>query len=97
VGGVSVALLGLLLYLGVFGAALWRLRDGASTPGAISLALLGLALSGALYSTYLTYLELFVIRAICPWCVSSALLLVALCGLGAWDLAALERQEASAV
>jgi uncharacterized membrane protein len=30
------------------------------------------ALMGVLFSVYLTYLELFVIRAICQWCVASA-------------------------
>lgn len=33
---------------------------------------------GVLYSAYLTYLELFVIHEICPWCVASALVMVAL-------------------
>jgi uncharacterized membrane protein len=31
------------------------------------------ALIGVLFSAYLTYLELFVIRAICQWCVASAI------------------------
>ena len=32
---------------------------------------------GVLYSAYLTYLELFVIRAICQWCVASAVVVAA--------------------
>ncbi|MEW6638769.1 MAG: vitamin K epoxide reductase family protein, partial [Actinomycetota bacterium] len=35
------------------------------------------ALVGTLYSAYLTYLELFVIQAICQWCVASAGLIAA--------------------
>jgi uncharacterized membrane protein len=30
------------------------------------------ALMGVLFSAYLTYLELFAIRAICQWCLASA-------------------------
>lgn len=35
------------------------------------------ALVGTLFSAYLTYLELFVIHAICEWCVASAAVMVA--------------------
>jgi uncharacterized membrane protein len=35
------------------------------------------ALVGVLFSAYLSYLELFVLRAICQWCVASAVLVVA--------------------
>ena len=38
----------------------------------------GIILFGFLYSAYLTYLELFVIKAICPWCVASAILMTVL-------------------
>lgn len=68
--GVPVALLGVLAYAGMLLAALLGGREAA---------LFGLfvALVGALFSVYLTYLELFVIRAICQWCVASALVIVA--------------------
>lgn len=39
----------------------------------IALAIFGLSLMGVLYSAYLTYLELFVIYAICRWCVTLAI------------------------
>jgi uncharacterized membrane protein len=35
------------------------------------------------FSAYLTYLELFVIDAICQWCVASAVLMTALLALNA--------------
>jgi uncharacterized membrane protein len=35
----------------------------------------GLALSGAGYAAYLTYVELEVLHAICVWCVASATIL----------------------
>jgi uncharacterized membrane protein len=69
--GVPVALLGLLGYAAI-GAALLARGEAAL------LAAAGLSLAGAGFSAYLTYRELFTIRAICIWCVASALLLAAL-------------------
>ena len=69
--GVPVALLGLIGYVAI-GATL-------AVPGELArLAGAGLALVGAGFSAYLTYLELFVIDAICQWCVASALVMLAL-------------------
>jgi uncharacterized membrane protein len=70
-GGVPVALLGLLGYAGIL-AALF-------VPGEIGLmAAAGQAVAGAGFSAYLTYREVFTIDAICIWCVASAVLLAAL-------------------
>jgi uncharacterized membrane protein len=33
---------------------------------------------GVLFTVYLTYLELFVIHAICRWCVASGFIIVAI-------------------
>ena len=41
-----------------------------------------IALFGAIFSTYLTGLELSVINAICPWCVVSNVLMLLILGLG---------------
>ena len=38
------------------------------------LAVFGLGLTGVAFSAYLTYLELYVIHAVCPFCVTSAVL-----------------------
>jgi len=37
--------------------------------------LLAMALFGVLFSLYLTYIELFVILAVCIWCLTSAVLM----------------------
>jgi uncharacterized membrane protein len=68
--GVPVAALGLGEYAGLLLSALLRGEGGA---------LLGLfvTLASVLFSAYLTYLELFVIYAICQWCVASAALMTA--------------------
>jgi uncharacterized membrane protein len=41
----------------------------------VNLALFGVTLIGMIYSAYLTYLEVAVIHAICPFCVLSAVLM----------------------
>ena len=40
--------------------------------------LVSLATVGVLFTAYLTYLELFVIHAICRWCVGSAVIIAAI-------------------
>ena len=77
IAGVPIALFGMLGYLAIGVSALASTRQdwlGEQAP----LAVFGLSLIGVLYSAYLTYLEIFVIRAICPWCVASALLMIAI-------------------
>ena len=50
-----------------------------------------LALVGFGYSVFLTYLELFVIDAICQWCVFSAVLMTVLFAVNAIRMVALRR------
>jgi uncharacterized membrane protein len=72
--GIPVAVWGIAFYLAV--AALWAgnryLEERLA--GLSLLGLLGLTLLGSLFSIYLTCLELFVIRAICTWCLTSAVI-----------------------
>ena len=84
VGPLPVALVGLGGFVPMAALALWRLR--ADAPDWALTALFGLSLAGTLYVAYLTYLELFVIAAICPWCVSVALAAVALLVLTVLEL-----------
>lgn len=68
VGPVPVAAIGLAGFLALLATVLvWT----PARPWAGTVAF-GLSLAGALYVGYLTYLELFVIGAICPWCVAVA-------------------------
>ena len=69
--GLNVAVFGIVGYVLLFGAALLR-GDRARIAG------FALALTGFGFSAYLTYLELFVIDAICQWCVASAVLMTVL-------------------
>ena len=50
---------------------------------AAGVGLLGLTLVGTLFSIYLTWLELFVIQAVCAWCLSSAVIITLLMLLAA--------------
>jgi len=72
--GVPIAVWGLLDYLAIL--ALWagqRFLSG-KTASWSSFALILLAVFGTLFSIYLTSLELFAIKAICLWCLSSAVI-----------------------
>lgn len=68
-GGFPVALLGAIAYFTVFGltAAAW-LRPSSL----LVLAAWGVALASFAFSMYLTYVELWVLDAICVYCVISA-------------------------
>ena len=69
--------------LGAIGAAVVLVCafSGASRVRAVGAAV---AIGGAAFSLYLTFLELFVIDAICQWCVASAVLMVALAIVCCW-------------
>ena len=70
-GGIPVAVLGLAGYIGILGSLVIRTELGRIAGFAI-------ALIGFGFSMYLTYRELFTIKAICQWCVSSAVLMTLL-------------------
>jgi len=69
--GIPVAVLGLAGYVCILGSLAIRNEMGRFIGFAI-------ALVGFLFSMYLTYRELFTIKAICQWCVSSAVLMTLL-------------------
>ena len=74
VRGIPVAVLGALAYAGLLALLLLEPRwDLVETWGPV--AVFGLALAGTLYSAYLTYIEVAVIHKICPYCVTSAVVI----------------------
>jgi uncharacterized membrane protein len=88
--GVEVSLIGIVGYALLFAVALVGLRPEQAArrwPGQL---LAGLAAGGVLFTIYLTYVELFVIHAICRWCVGSAVIIV---GLFALALLGLRRTD----
>ena len=77
-GFLPVGILGLVGYAVIF--VLWflgRSADGAKSSRA-TLGLWAAALFGTLFSVYLTFLEPFVIGATCMWCITSAVVMMAL-------------------
>ncbi len=83
--GLPVAVWGVGYYLAVFAIAFAGTLDRWADDRRISLALLALTTWGVIYSGYLTYLELFVIHAICRYCVVSAILAAIVFALSLWD------------
>lgn len=77
IGGVPIALLGAAGYLLILGAVALD-RPGARWGEVGRYAFFGLSLAGSLYSLYLTYLEVFVLRAVCPFCAASAVVMIVL-------------------
>lgn len=98
IGPIPVAVVGLVGYL-LF-LVVTALQITARSPErrrTLAGLNLGLALGAFLYSVYLTYLELFVIYAICTWCVISAILVTLILILTTWELVALTREPQKAV
>jgi uncharacterized membrane protein len=85
--GVPVALFGVAFSMVLVASAAlwWRRGDRRSLYAAYGLGLLGIATVA-----YLTYLELFVIEAICIWCVSYGVTI-----LVGWLLAAVALRSAT--
>ena len=77
-GLIPVGLVGLLGYLTILAAWLWNRYRQDSLTEYIPISLLGITLIGVVYSFYLTYLEIFVIQAVCIWCISSAWIMMLL-------------------
>lgn len=84
-GPASVAAWGVAYYAMVFVIALAVTTERFAESRRFPLLLLGLTTWGVIFSAWLTYLELFVIHAICRWCVVSAVIVVVLFGLTLWD------------
>jgi len=76
--GVPVAFYGVVGYAALLAVAVLGLRPGLLAERRLTLALAALATVGVAFSLYLTYLELFVIHAICRWCVGSAVIVTAI-------------------
>jgi uncharacterized membrane protein len=89
VAGLPVAVLGLAGYVAILLTLAIRNDLGR-------IAAFGMALTGFLFSLYLTYREIFTIKAICQWCVSSAVLMTLLTILTAIRVLRVESEVAAA-
>lgn len=86
IAGVPTAALGAAfsIVIGALGLAWWWRGDRRAL-----LAAYGLGLFGILFVAYLTYLELFVIHAVCVWCVAYGLTVI-----GGWAVVAVALRRA---
>ena len=84
--GLPVAAWGLGFYVATLGLVLVGIQERYADSRAVSLALVGLTGWGVLFSAWLTYLELFVINAICMWCVISAIMVAIMFVISLADL-----------
>ncbi len=74
--GIPVAAIGLLGYLAILIVALAAIQPrwlADRRPDILLGLLAGVAVA---FSLYLTYVELFVLRAVCQWCIVSQLIII---------------------
>lgn len=76
--GLPVAAYGVAGYLSLLVAALVGLQPRWLSHSGPTRWLVALSALGVLFTIYLKYLELFVIHAVCRWCVVSAILITAI-------------------
>lgn len=91
--GVPVAIWGQLSYLGLLALFLVKRSDWRGFGHLARQVTFLATLVGVMYSAYLTYLELFVINEICPWCVASAIVMTALFALAIVDVFAPDEDD----
>jgi len=77
IGGLPVSVLGLMAYLAILGILVFERRSPLGAEYG-PLAVFGFSLIGVIFSAYLTYLEFYVIRAVCPFCMASAVIMTLL-------------------
>jgi uncharacterized membrane protein len=79
IGPIPIALLGLGMFVTVAALALARLTgQSLITTSQANIACWTLAFAGLLYYVYLTYVEIWVIDAVCQWCVATSIITLAI-------------------
>ena len=84
--GFPVGAWGVAYYVAVLALSLAGLAPALADRPWVSQLLVGITGFGVAFSLWLTYLELFVIHAICQWCVISAILAIMLFVISWLDL-----------
>jgi len=72
--GIPVSAIGIAGYLVILAVLLLEPRSRFLQENG-PVAVFGMGLTGVAFSAYLTYLELYVIHAVCPFCVTSAIMI----------------------
>jgi len=95
IAGIEVSFVGVLGYAGLLALSLAALQPGLvgrHWPASLLAILAGI---GVAFTAYLTYLELFVIHAVCQWCVASGVVILAIFFVALLDLRRLPRTRTS--
>jgi uncharacterized membrane protein len=92
--GAPVAAWGLAFYVATFVVAVVGTLQKFANRIAISQLLTAMSAVGVAFSAWLTYLELYVIHAICKYCVSSAVIVTLIFIVSVLDLVAQRRERA---
>jgi uncharacterized membrane protein len=74
IGGIPVSVFGIFAFLVIAGILLLEPRLKIAKENG-PLAVFGISLAGVAFTAYLTWLEIYVIHAICPFCVASAIII----------------------
>lgn len=77
-GILPIGVLGSVGYFLILAAWAWKRFRSDRLAGYASRLIFGMTVFGTLFSLYLTYLEPFVIKAVCAWCLTSAVLITLL-------------------
>lgn len=89
--GVDVALIGVIGYAGLLVLTIAAVQPRLSHERWPARLLALLSAGGVAFALYLTWLELFVIHAICRWCVASAVIITMIFALSLLELRRLSR------
>lgn len=85
--GIPMPVFGVAGYLLITLLILAESMAPAAIDQELRYALAGITGFGFIYSLYLEYLQGFVIHAFCAWCVTSGIVMTALCGLAVYQVA----------
>ena len=92
--GVPISVIGLAGYVVLLALAIAALWTAGRTQRQILLVSFVLSLGGVGFSAYLTYLEIYVIGALCAWCVASAIIITLLASVAAFSVRLAPEHEA---
>jgi len=77
VNGIPVAVVGMIGYIAILGT-LWLERKPGFFKTNGSLIFFGLSLTGFLFTVWLIYVEVALIKALCPFCLTSQVVMSAI-------------------
>ncbi len=95
--GLPVAGIGLLGYLVLLALAIVGTQPHYVEDRRIDKLIATLSGFAVAFTLYLTYAELFILRAVCQWCVISQIAILAIFGLAVWGLLQAGRKDSTSV